>query len=292
MANNPELLSEFDSLVYRQLHPDLATMRLAEAERHYANFGSKEGRIATWADTREGFLREIVNKQQGDVLEIGPFCAPTLKGPSIFYLDVLNSAELRARALEHGLNPDDCPTEIHYTCPLSEVERRFDAIFCSHAIEHQTDLVDHFRSVARMMTPGGRYYLIIPDKRFCFDALLGTSSVADVLQAHREQRRRHTFANVIEHLALTTHNDPLRHWAGDHGEIDQDAANRRIASAIKEYDAANGAYIDTHAWRFTPGSFRQIVKALVGLGLIELDAVRVYNTPRDRLEFCAVLEAA
>jgi hypothetical protein len=71
--------------------------------------------------------------------------------------------------------------------------------------------------------------------------------------------------------------------------LNETAVRDRIAEAIRTYEDADDDPINARAWRFTPESFRKIMTMLQHLKLIELDPVRVYNTPRDRPEFCAVL---
>src|SRR4249919_1725326 len=106
------------------------------------------------------------------VLEIGPFDRPWLSGSNVRYFDVLPQEQLRTRAAtEFGRIPKNCP-HIHYVSPtgdLSIVDAEFGAVFSSHCIEHQPDVIRHLREVERLLRPGGLYYLIVPDKRFCFD---------------------------------------------------------------------------------------------------------------------------
>ena len=225
------------------------------------------------------------------VLEIGPFGRPRLKGDHVSYFDVLDQPTLIARARARG-RADDCPF-IDYVSPtgdLSVVTEKFHSIFASHALEHQPNLVRHLQQVEQLLLPDGRYWLILPDKRYCFDHYRSITSLADVLGAWMDVRQVHTYTHVFEHRILTTHNDAKRHWAGEHGETNMTA--ERVKSAMAEIAAADGGYIDVHAWRFTPESFRALITQLADLGLIGLRPVRVYNTPRDRQEFCAVLEAA
>lgn len=282
--------SEFDPIVYRKANPDIASLDDARAAAHYRRTGRAEGRIASLAATREGFLACVVERQAGAVLEIGPFCRPLVRGPHVRYLDMLDSDALRARAVQIGLDPSDCPETIHYIGDLKAIEERFSAVLSSHAIEHQPDLVGHLIAVARLLDKGGRYLLIVPDKRYCFDALIPESTIAQVLQAHHEGRSVHSLQSVIEHRALTVHNDGVLHWQRDHGPIPPQERAKRIRAALDEYEAAQGGYIDVHAWYWTPKSFRTIVNDLFALDLIPLRATRVYDTPRDRFEFCAVLE--
>ncbi|WP_066702252.1 class I SAM-dependent methyltransferase [Sphingobium amiense] len=268
----------------------MAAFTAEEAKAHHATFGIDEGRIATLADTREGFLSEMVFKERGEILEIGPGCAPALDGISISYADLLDASALRARSQARGLDISNCPENIDYPDGLDAIDRTFDTLFSSHVIEYQPDLIGHLRMASRLLVPGGRYYLIVSDKRFSSDALLGESSIADIVQAHRPPRARHAMATAIEQRALATHNDPCRHWASDHGALDETAIRDQIRAAIRTYEDGEDHFIDARAWRFTPARFREILTMLRLLKLIELAPVRIYNTPRDRQEFCAVLE--
>ncbi len=176
---------------------------------------------------------------------------------------------------------------------LAAVDDSFAALFSSHCIEHQPDLVYHLQQAGRLLDPKGRYFLLIPDKRYCFDHFIAESTIANVLDAHRAKLRVHRLESVIEHRALITHNDPARHWASDHmDEGHWSTVVPRVAASLAEFDAAAGAYIDVHAWQFTPSSFRQITQSLFDLGLTQLRPERVYDTPRGTFEFTAVLQKA
>ena len=276
----------FDADHYLAANPDLAMAPGAAAD-HYARVGRAEGRVASPLALRENLIALVDDGRS--VLEIGPFCDPLLRGPTIAYLDILDAEQLRARAVEIGKDPAGCPTWIDYVGGLEQVRRRFDAVISSHAIEHQPDLVHHLEQAERILESDGLFCLIVPDKRYCFDHFIAESTIADVLQAHREQRRTHSLASVIEHVALTTHNDSGRHWQGDHGPAIAPDRAVRLRNAIADHDAGAGAYIDVHAWYFTPDSFRDIVETLGALGLTGFEVAGVYDTARDRNEFCAVL---
>ena len=276
-----------DPDTYRASDPALAKLDDAAAIAHYRAHGRDRGVVASPLALRENLLLFI--EDDISLLEIGPFCRPLKRGPRVEYLDVLDAGQLRARAAKAGANAAGVPDVIHHVGDLDVVDRSYDAVLSSHAIEHQPDLVRHLQQVERVLNPGGGYFLIIPDKRYCFDHFMAESTIADVLQAHREQRRTHTLKSVVEHRALTVHNDHRRHWAGDHGNPERDRA-ARIKAALGEYEAAAGRYIDVHAWYFVPSSFRSIVTSLRELGLIGLEVAGIYHTARDRNEFCAILE--
>ena len=284
MRNPPPTI---DPDTYRASDPALGKLDDEAAIAHYRAHGRDKGVVASPLALRENLLLFI--EDDISLLEIGPFCRPLKRGPKVDYLDVLDADQLRARAGQTGDDAAGVPDLIHHVGDLDVVDRTYDAILSSHAIEHQPDLVHHLQQVERILNPGGGYFLIIPDKRYCFDHFIAESTIADVLQAHHERRRVHTLKSVIEHRALTVHNDHRRHWQGDHGNPERNRTTR-VKAALDEYEAANGAYIDVHAWYFTPPTFRSILGTLNALGLIGLEIAGLYHPAYGRNEFCAILK--
>src|SRR6185503_9123777 len=130
----------------------------------------------------------------------GPFNAPCLTGKNVRYFDVMASDALRERAKLHGMSDARVPHAIHYVSPtaaLSSVPDTFASVLSSHAIEHSPDLVRHLKDVAALLAPGGAYYVICPDKRYCFDQTLENSTIADVLEAHLTGRQVHTLSSIV-----------------------------------------------------------------------------------------------
>jgi hypothetical protein len=160
----------------------------------------------------------------------------------------------------------------------------------SHAIEHQPDLVAHLAAVDRLLEPGGTYFVIVPDHRYCFDHFLPPSSLASIVGAHAQRATLHHPTQVVNTIAMRTHNDPVRHWAGDHGEPAWIARPELLREAYDLCVGSPDTYLDTHSWQFTPASFRTAIDTLHDLGLSPLLAARVYETVRDGIEFYAVLQ--
>jgi len=288
-VSQDQLAPEFDASFYRLVQIDLKRMTPAQLADHYEEYGRGEGRLATPAAHRSGFLAQI--PPQGVGLEIGPGVEPTLTGDGVRYFDVQDKAGLVARAASDGYPTERCP-DIDYVSPLGDlsvVTDQFDYVFSSHCIEHQPDLARHLQGVARLLHPNGRYYIIIPDKRYCFDALLPESTLDEVLVAHAEGRTVHTIANIYNHYALTTHNDILRHWYGDSQDPRLDVRHAREMEAAQAIANANGGYIDVHAWQFTPSSFRTIINGLAERNLCPFLIERIYDSTFGSNEFCVVL---
>jgi SAM-dependent methyltransferase len=275
-----------DPATYRATDPALADLDDEAVIAHYRAVGRDRGVVASQLALRENLLAFI--EPDATVLEIGPFWNPLMRGPNVEYLDILDAPKLRERAIACGGNPAGVPELIHHVGGLDAVDRSYEVVLASHSIEHQPDLVRHLQHVERILQPKGAYFLIIPDKRFCFDHFVAESTIADVLEAYRANRKVHALKSVIEHRALTTHNVPLRHWQGDHGNPERQRA-ARVRAAIAEYDDANGSYIDVHAWYFTPPSFRSIINTLRELGMISFDVAGLYHPAYGRNEFCSIL---
>lgn len=280
----------FDPAFYRVSNPDLAALEGSQLLEHYLAFGISEGRAGAPIALRENLIKQL--DRETTVLEIGPFLRPVVTGSNVEYFDVLDREGLKERALAVGYPATSAPY-IHYVSPtgdLAVVTKTFAAVVSSHCIEHQPDLVQHLHDVSRVLEQGGRYYLMIPDKRYCFDHFIPPSTIADVMDAHLSARRVHTARSVVEHRALTTHNDPARHWRGDHVDAGFEASVvQRTQAALMEFQQASGGYIDVHAWQFTPASFRDVVHQLVELGLSPLRLEAVAGTPFGRNEFTAIL---
>lgn len=285
-----DFLPELDLPTYRARNPDLAQFDDQRLRKHYEDYGRREGRLASLPMLREHFL-DLIDIAL-PTLEIGPFYRPVVRGSNVSYFDVLDQAGLEQRA--EALGKQGQPPFIQYVSPtgdLSIVDRRFANVVSSHCIEHQPDLIRHLQSVGDILGKGGFYFLMVPDKRFCFDHFIPETTVADILCAHEEKRTVHSLASVVEHHSLTTHNDAGRHWKGDHADPDyQERIVPRARAAVDKYRNSNGRYLDVHAWQFTPSTFRSIISILTELGLSPLRALRVYETPKNRFEFTAILQ--
>jgi len=279
---------EFDAYVYRGLHPDLASMSNEELVAHYDRHGRAEGRRAHTVRDRNAFAALV--PRDARALEIGPFHWPLLSGPNVKYFDVLDRDALVVRAQQIGFPTDHVPAEIHFVSPhgdLGIVDGTFDVVLSSHAIEHQPNLVGHLQAVERLLVPGGAYFVLVPDKNYCFDHFLAESTIAQILHAHHSHRQIHTLQSQIEDVALTTHNDTESHWKGIHGE--QSHSLERIRQCVTRYVDHPDQYVDVHAWCFSPASFRRNMALLRELSYTNLRVMRIFPTLRNANEFWAVL---
>lgn len=242
--------------------------------------------------TRQIFAKEIEAHSEGGILEIGPLNKPLITGKNCKYFDLCNTDELRQKAIGANLDPETVPNIDFFdkNGDLSIINEKFDVVFSAHCIEHQPDLIRHLNQVSNCAKNiGSKYWLIIPDKRYCFDHFFPESRFTEIIQAHEESRTKPGKLQVLEHFSLTTHNEANRHWRGDHGVFGENIKSRWSAG-LKHFDAANGGYIDVHCWQFTPKSFFETINLLFELGYIDFICTRYHETAINDLEFYAVLE--
>ncbi len=291
--NTSQFPLEFDAEVYRKSNSDLIHYSKDELYTHYLNNGFKVGKSANNLKDRIDFVKLISKDKK--VLEIGPFCNPLLSGKNIFYFDILDKSGLMKKAKADGFpqNPANCPT-IHFVSEhgdLSVIDEKFDVVLSSHCIEHQVNLIKHFNDVAHLLNPGGYYFLLAPDKRYCFDHYMPLSNIAQIIESHLENRIFHSLRNFIECRALITHNDVVKHWKRDHGNP-LSSIKERIENAIIEYKKALASqeYVDLHAWYFTPNSFKYIIEGLSLASYIQFTIEQIYPTRYKKNEFWAILK--
>ena len=240
---------------------------------------------------RSTFIENILAKSHHEILEIGPLNRPLITGDFMKYFDLLPTEELTVRAAEQGLNSDTVPSIDFFdrNGDLSVVTDKFHDVISAHCIEHQPDLIRHLQNVSNILkSSSSRYWCVLPDKRYCFDALLPETKLTEVVEAFESKSTKPNIWKVIEHRALTTHNDSREHWAGNHGQPNAGLRSRWV-SAKQEFENSKGSYIDVHCWQFTPQSFVNLINGLRDLGFIDFEVEEIFDTPRDDLEFCIIL---
>ncbi|MFM1760943.1 MAG: hypothetical protein RL478_553 [Actinomycetota bacterium] len=286
---------EFEAWVYRTIYPEIASLSDNELWDHYQTEGKEQGRRCHQVHDRLAFVRLIPKAVQ--TLEIGPYARPLVTGPRVKYVDMYTTDELRERAPAVGMNPEEVPdiTWVAQPSDLSCVDEHFGVVLSSHAIEHQPDLVNHLNQVDQILEEGGQYFVLVPDHRYCFDHFMTPSTITDVLAAHLDKRASHTAESLLESRLLMTHNDPIEHWKGNHGdpahnpEFPNSDRIDRLNIAMNIYLTSNGVIKDEHAWYFTPDTFQSIIQDLYDLGLIKLRIERMYPSMLNSGEFWTIL---
>jgi 2-polyprenyl-3-methyl-5-hydroxy-6-metoxy-1,4-benzoquinol methylase len=212
-------------------------------------------------------------------LEIGPGYNPLLPksaGYCIETLDHASAKEIREKYRDDHSVDVSRIEEVDFVSDgrsIAEIVGKpghYDYIVASHVIEHTTDMLGFLKDCQSLLKKRGVLVLAIPDKRRCFDLLQPLTSTGMVLQAHEERRTRHPAGLLFDDFAYNVARDGAIGWsAGANGKLGFCAD---LAAARSRYNLARASsvYVDAHAWRFTPSSFRLILHDLNMIEEIEL----------------------
>lgn len=231
------------------------------------------------------------------IIEIGPSfnpLAPKANGWNTTSIDCLTREGLVAR---YGGRPAVDVSRIETvdfvwtSGPLSAAvplaqHGTFDALVASHVIEHTPDLIDFLDCATTLVKPEGVVVLAIPDKRYCFDYFQPLTTTGQLLEAHADQRSRHTRRYLFDHVAYAVQDGG--HGAWGQRPIQGVAFEHQLEGAFALFNAESGSdYTNVHAWRFVPSSFELLLLELARLGKTDWRVERI--TPAEGCEFFAWL---
>lgn len=210
-------------------------------------------------------------------LEIGASYSPVVSKKAGFRVEVIDHAD--AETLREKYKRQEVEIEniedVDYVWsgePLNELTGKtdyYDWIIASHVIEHTPDLIAFLQQCEQMLKPGGILALAIPDHRYCFDIFRSVSTPGDVIQAHLEQRKRHTPGTIWDHFSMIVRKGDTVSWGSGHQGIFTLIHSRDEAKFMFEKALAINEYIDVHNWCFTPSSFRLILEDIRVLGFLK-----------------------
>lgn len=283
----------FDFDFYINSNPELSGVSYEKALAHFYTKGKREGKRGTLYAAREHFVHFIRQLPASKILEIGPAGKPSIIGENVRYFDIMNREECLEWSIKNNEDIASVPNKIHYVskeCDMGIIQEKFDLIFSSHNLEHQINLIQHFSHLSRLLADDGIFACVVPDKRYTFDYFRDLTSLTDILCEHitRPNAITHSMKPVILHLTQSTHNNMVRHWEGDHGEYPFNV--QKLENALSYYKNNKTVYLDCHSWIFTDESFEEIFTALYTMKYIQLNPIRIYNTPRGSNSFCAIFQ--
>lgn len=231
---------------------------------------------------------ELIDRK-GRGLEIGPSYRPLAAkadGFNIATVDHADQQTLIAKYSAKSVPPERIAKieEVDYVWsgePLSElIDEKFDYILASHFIEHTVDLIEFLDDCEKLLVPGGTLSLIIPDKRFCFDAWRPLTTVGQVVDAHLRDGAFHSPGTVIDKHAYSVRRSGRGAWGirNNTGPITLTQARLTDSMAIIEMAMSQEEYIDGHHWQFTPTSFSLILEDLRDLGYTKFIEASTHGT--------------
>lgn len=213
-------------------------------------------------------------------LEVGALCWPTLRRPeaNVLYADYADTATLRKN---YASVPNVAVDEIVSVDIVWRDEdldrlvdgRRFDHVVASHVCEHVPDLLWWLSELRSVLKPYGSVRLVVPDKRYTFDRGRQSSTIADVLAAYFDRRRRPGSRDILDF------------WVGFSSHGYSSVSNIRAALARARESIDRGSHHDVHCWVFTPESFVSIMSSLAELDMLGFACTEIHGTAQHELDF-------
>ncbi len=287
-------ICNFNYSIYRQ-NEDLKTLTNLQLAEHFLTHGIVEGRIYNAIKTRKDFV-DLIDESKGEVLEIGPLDNPQLnyQSPDYYSLDVFSKDQLIQNYIgDSKVIPEKIiePSYVIKNNDYSQIQQKFNCIFSSHNIEHMPSVVAFLNNLESVLADDGTVYLIVPDKRYCFDHFKKETDIYEVLQAHYDNNAQPKLADVLKMVSAGTHNNSVAHWNNDHGAIEAETALlQNYQGILNQYNT--GVYIDAHVSFFTPHSFMNIMNILNKLKLVRLKIHKLFHTLSGSNEFYVILNRA
>jgi hypothetical protein len=219
-------------------------------------------------------------------LEIGPLHNPAVpkKGNGVLYVDHLPTEQLHDKYRKQGFPHCDDIRDVDIVVDAAGLAsavggRKFAYVVASHVIEHIPNPLQWFKDIHGLLQPGGVLSLAIPDKRYCFDRLRDTTTVAQWVDAWLRKQDRPSAANILDALGNEVGLNGEITW---HGEIDSGVlrhlSHPREALRVAREVHANGSYRDVHCSVFTPASFCLLLRQLCVLDLLDFTVDRFQDT--------------
>lgn len=160
---------------------------------------------------------------------------------------------------------------------LSEDGKGFDYIIASHVLEHMPNPIHFLQRAERALSDSGRLYLLLPDKRYCFDYLRPLTSCGAWVEAYLENHKTHSRTSLFDHHAYNASKQGSHVWADAAGN-DAIHMNGTAEAGFGVCTLPAEKYVDCHAWVFTPSSFQLILADLRRIGLIRLGVVENFGS--------------
>ncbi len=223
-------------------------------------------------------LRHVDKRGRG--VEIGPShnpIAPKKAGYAVDIIDHLTRDQLIEKYADHKVELKNIE-DVDFVWagePYSQLTGKsnyYDWIIASHVIEHTPDFVGFLNNCDAILKPDGVLSLAVPDHRYCFDTFRPATGLAKIIDAHLRGDTRHTPGTLAEYFLNVANKGGIISWGpcypGEHKFIHGLNDARAFLGA-----APGGAYVDVHAWCFTPHSFRLLIYDLNCLGLMPFKEV-------------------
>ncbi|RLJ63665.1 methyltransferase domain-containing protein [Sulfurisoma sediminicola] len=236
--------------------------RVLLSERLFGDAGTRSRRSPVGRHSLY-FAGKAVQLCRGTGVEIGSLHKRLPLVASVLYLDVRKTTELR----EIYRNDERVSHigQVHLVAPGSRYpfidDNAFDFVVSSHVLEHTCNPPRQIEEWLRIVRPGGIVYMIVPDKRFCFDRRREVTPLEHFVDE---------FESDAASITMDHYRDYIVNTNGEDGLV-RDTSDAHIESCWRQQGSI-------HAHTFTADSFRQFLDFFAGrlsYQLVHFDADRL-----------------
>lgn len=243
--------------------------------------------------TRKEKLFCKINLKNKKGLEVGALDHPTLMPGEgdIEYLDYTTTEALRKAHANNPFVKVDQIVQVKHVwgeedLSVSVGKEVYDYVIASHVIEHVPDVITWLREISSILKKEGVFTLIVPDKRFIFDAKRNLTTTGDLLEAFYNRQRKPTIKNIFDYISRHVHVNVEDLWAGRANA--EDYKNVHTPTEAMEFCnrlIQKNEYVDAHCWVFTPISLITILQELVELKLLEFEVASFFPSATNEIDF-------
>ncbi len=240
-------------------------------------------------------LFESIDVRACKGLELGPFDKPLVPRHlgNVKYLDFVDEDTLRKRC---AANPNrDAAQVVALDYVLGDlsigerVQERFDYVVASHVIEHVPNMLGWLRELSTLLTPDtGRLFLIIPDRRFTFDAERPPTTLGELIENDELERSRPALRSVFDGRF---YHKPIKSadvWRNPRS-TDSIARTFKPEQALALMQQAKDTYIDCHCNVFSDQEFEALIRQSGAFRRHPFRIEKIRATERPFLDFMVLL---
>ena len=256
-------------------------------------------------DPRIEFFQSLIHDRSKRILELGPLNRPIADKstyPNTFYCDIRSTEEVKTlysgndylaatgiMVNTEEIVPIDYVVKNGYSKSLSHVEK-FDYVIASHVMEHVDDLIFALQDIAKLLKPGGIFYIVYPDKRYCFDHFRTSASFRDAYHVFRQGVKNNAPMVLDFYFSVVPENDASLFWGKD-GLLNE-LPRAPFANAVAHYERAlDGERMeDVHYWPFTDMDFLKFLYDCTRAGLLPFHCVSFQPCVQDDQQFMIALQ--
>lgn len=246
-------------------------------------------------DPRIYFFENLIEDKSKRILELGPLNRPIANKnvyPNTFYCDVRSTEEVRelysgndyleATGLmvdPETIVPIDYIVRESYEKTFKDVEK-FDFVIASHVLEHMEDLIYALRDISTVLKREGVFFIVYPDRRYCFDHFRTSASFRDAYNVFRNGSVKNAPMVLDFYFSVIAENNPDTFWNKE-GILNY-LPEAPFDKAVEHYEQAlNGVKMDdVHYWPFTDMDFLRFL----------YDCIRAKLIPFRCISFCPCLQ--